>query len=97
MQWTVLCLAPPLRRLFAHIVSGGNQCREERGINDKALQGFAFKRFTVGAFHECHISCERELICQSNNYVVGENSCELNNRTKETTPEHFRSDRHVLI
>ena len=57
-----------------------------------ALIGFVYKTFSVRAFHECDISCERELTCQSYNYVVGENSCELNNRTKEARPEHFRSD-----
>jgi len=57
-----------------------------------ALQGFVFKTFSLRAFHECDIRCERELTCQSYNYVVRENSCELNNRTKEARPEHFRSD-----
>ena len=62
-------------------VFASHQCREERSINGMALQGF-----------ECDISCERELTCQSYNYVVGENSCELNNRTKEARPKQFRSD-----
>ena len=47
-----------------------------------ALQGFVFKTFSVTAIHECDMSCEREITCQSYNYVVGEKSCELNNRTK---------------
>ena len=55
-----------------------------------ALQGFVSEKFSVRAFHECDISCEKELTCQS--YVVGENLCELNNRTKEVRPEHFLSD-----
>ena len=61
-------------------------------INGMALQGFVFKKFSVRPFYECDISCERELTCQSYNYVVGENSCELNNRTKKARAEHFRSD-----
>ena len=73
-------------------VSASNHCREERSINGMALVGFVYKKFTVRAFHECDISCERELTCQSYNYVVGENLCELNNRTKEARPEQFRSD-----
>ena len=77
--------------LLVPVISGGNQCREERSINGMALQGFVFKKFSVRAFHECDISCERELTCQSYNYVVGEKSCELNNRTKEARPEHFHS------
>ena len=73
-------------------LSANNQCREERSINGMALIGFVYKKFYARAFHECDISCERELTCQSYNYVVGENSCELKNRTKEARPEHFRSD-----
>ena len=91
MQWTV-----PSLLLFAGFfmdrISAGTQCREERSINGMALQGFVFKKFSVRAFYECDISCERELTCQSYNYVVRENSCELNNRTKEARPEQFHSD-----
>jgi len=57
-----------------------------------ALIGFVYKKFSVRAFHKCDISCKRELTCQSYNYVVGENSFELNNRIKEARPEQFRSD-----
>ena len=92
MLWTVnLCIV-----LFAGFstdcVSAGEQCREERSINGMALQGFVFKKILVREFHECDINCEKETTCQSFNYVKGENSCELNNRTKEARPEHFRSD-----
>ena len=78
---------------MADCISAGKQCREERSINGMALQGFVFKKFLVRAFHECDISCERELTCQSYNFVVGEKLCELNNRTKEAKPENFRKDR----
>ena len=61
-------------------------------MDGMALQGFVFKKFSVRALDECDISCERELACKSYNFVVGENSCELNNSTKEARPEHFRSD-----
>jgi len=93
MRWTVPCFL-----LFAgyfmamDCVSAGGQCKEERSISGMALQGFVFKKLSVRAFHECDIRCERELTCQSYNYVVEENLCELNNRTKEARPEHFRSD-----
>ena len=73
-------------------VSAGKQCRMEQSINGMALQGFIFKKFFIRALHECDISCESEITCQSYNYVLGEKSCELNNRTKEARPEHFRSD-----
>ncbi|XP_078379147.1 ficolin-2-like [Oculina patagonica] len=72
-------------------VSAGNQCREEKSVSGMALQGFVFKKISVTALHECDISCEREITCQSYNYAAGEKSCELNNRTKEARPENFRS------
>jgi len=77
---------------MADCISAGKQCREERSINGMALQGFVFKKFLVRGFYECDISCETEITCQSYNFVVGETSCELNNRTKEAKPENFRSD-----
>jgi len=91
MLWIVPC-SFFFAGFFMDCVSAGDQCREERSINGMALQGFVFKKFSVRAIHECDISCERELTCQSYNYVVGENLCELNDRTKEARPEHFRSD-----
>ena len=91
MLWTVPCFFF-FAGFFIDCVCAGEQCREVRSINGMALQGFVFKTFSVRAFHECDISCERELTCQSYNYVVGENSCELSNRTREARPEHFRSD-----
>ena len=77
---------------MADCMSAEEQCRKERNINGMALQGFVFKKFPVTAFHECDISCKRELTCQSYNFVVGEMSCELNSRTKEARPENFRTD-----
>ena len=91
MLWTVRCFFL-LGGFFMNSVSAGKKCRGERSINGMALQGFVFKKFYVRAFHECDISCERDITCQSCNFVVGEKSCELNNRTREARPEHFRSD-----
>ncbi|XP_078364739.1 uncharacterized protein LOC144649155 [Oculina patagonica] len=91
MLWTVFCFFL-FGFQFMDCASAGSQCREERSINGMALQGFVFKKFTVRALHECDISCEREITCQSYNYAAGEKSCELNNRTKEARPENFRSN-----
>jgi len=91
MLWTVRCFFL-FAGFFMDRVSAGKQCREERSINGMALQGFILKKFFARALHECDISCETEITCQSYNYVLGEKSCELNNRTKEARPEHFRSD-----
>ncbi|KAL9974481.1 hypothetical protein ACROYT_G011517 [Oculina patagonica] len=90
MLWTVPCFFL-FGLQFMDCVSAGNQCREERSVSGMALQGFVFKKISVTALHECDISCEREITCQSYNYAAGEKSCELNNRTKEARPDNFRS------
>ena len=41
---------------------------------------------------ECYFRCEEEVTCQSYNVVIGQNICELNNRTKEARPEDFMPD-----
>ena len=57
-----------------------------------ALKGYIFKKVPVEAPHVRVITCERETICQSYNYVIGEKSCELNTRTKEARPKNFQPD-----
>ena len=67
-------------------------CKTEVSLPGMALKGFVFKKVPVTAPHVCDITCERETICQSYNYVIGEKSCELNSRTKEARPENFQPD-----
>ena len=77
---------------FLDSASAGKQCRQERSISGMALRGFVFKTFSVTAAHECDISCKREIICQSYNYVMEEKICELISRTKEEEPDNLYSD-----
>ena len=67
-------------------------CKIEASIPGTALKGYIFKKVSVAAPHICVIACERETICQSYNYVIGNKSCELNTRTKEARPENFQPD-----
>ena len=53
---------------------------------DSSLKSFPSEPFTSV------ISGVKENSLVKANYVVEENLCELNNRTKEARPEHFRSD-----
>ena len=69
-----------------------NTCKTEVNVPGMALKGFVFKKVPVTAPHVCDITCERETICQSYNYVIGEKSCELNIRTKEARPKNFQPD-----
>ena len=91
MLWTVPCFFFIGFELIV-CISAGNQCREEKSVHGMSLKGFVFKKFSGAALHECDISCETEITCQSYNYHAGEKSCELNNRTKEARPENFHSD-----
>ena len=75
-----------------NLATAKNLCKTEFGVPGMALKGFIFKKVPVEAPHVCVITCERETICQSYNYVIGEKSCELNTRTKEARPENFQPD-----
>ncbi|KAJ7379654.1 hypothetical protein OS493_014053 [Desmophyllum pertusum] len=68
------------------------QCRYEFNIQGMALNGFIFKKFSVRGPHVCDDRCDRELTCQSFNFVKETSTCELNNRTKEARPENFKPD-----
>ena len=92
MLWTVNLCIVIFSGFSTDCPSAGEQCREERSINGMALQGFVFKKILVRGFHKCDISCEKEITCQSFNYVEREKLCELNNRTKEARLENSRSD-----
>ena len=47
---------------------------------------------------ECHQACYNDFRCHSFNYVISEEVCELNNRTKEARPENFvaNSERYYV-
>ena len=77
---------------FNDFATAKNPCKTEVSVLGMALKGFVFKRVPVTAPHVCDITCKRETICQSYNYVIGEKSCELNTRTKEARPENFQPD-----
>ena len=90
MPWTYLFLH--FLASFTPFVMAGAQCKTEVSIPGMALDGFVFEIISVTAPHQCNVRCEREVRCQSYNYVIGEKICELNNRTKEARPQNFRSD-----
>ena len=58
-----------------------NPCKTEVNVPGKALKGFVFKKVPATAPQVCDITCEKDTICQSYNYVIGEKYCELNTRT----------------
>ena len=50
------------------------------------------KTCRVGLPEECYFKCVEEVMCQSYNFVIGQNICKLNNRTKEARQEDFLPD-----
>ncbi|KAL9958341.1 hypothetical protein ACROYT_G035346 [Oculina patagonica] len=69
------------------------QCHQkENSIGQMYLRGHTFKTYKVGWPHECFLWCDEEVTCQSFNFHIGQNVCELNNRTKEARPEDFMPD-----
>ena len=89
MVWNSSFLILLASLFFMEFATAKNPCKTEPGM---VLKGFVFKKVPVTASHVCDITCERETICQSYNYVIGEKSCELNTRTKEARPENFQPD-----
>ncbi|KAL9964960.1 hypothetical protein ACROYT_G028677 [Oculina patagonica] len=58
------------------------------------LKGHIFKTFNArhGSL-DCRQACNSDFRCQSYNYVIFRDICELNNRTKEARPEDFVKDK----
>ena len=46
--------------------------------------------------YHCQQACDKEKRCQSFNYVVYREECELNSRTKESRLQDFVSDQERL-
>ena len=68
-------------------------------IYQKMLQGHTFKTFQARPLlFDCSVACNSDVRCQSYNYVMFKEICELNNRTKEARPEDFviNSDRYYM-
>ena len=69
-----------------------DQCTAEQPIYGKALKGYTFNTLVTSSSIGCLVDCHYEDRCQSYNYVMKANVCEMNNRTKEAKPEQFVSD-----
>ncbi|XP_044179863.1 venom prothrombin activator oscutarin-C non-catalytic subunit-like [Acropora millepora] len=67
-------------------------CRGEYAISGMFLKGHTFKTITVDSPTSCDSLCIQDVRCQSYNFIIGKNICELNNRTKEARPGDFVDD-----
>ena len=75
------------------VLNANRRCHvTESSINGMYLKGHVFKMYRDQLPRECYFRCEEEVTCQSYNVIIGQNICELNNRTKEARPEDFMPD-----
>ena len=85
----------------AFVESAIEECsgEAEYSVLGMMLVGHIFKKITGTPLgNVCLRECYRDLRCQSFNYVISKETCELNNRTKEARPEDFvpNSDRYYF-
>ncbi|CAH3198803.1 unnamed protein product [Porites evermanni] len=64
----------------------------ESSIKSMMLRQYVFKTFHAPTSLGCLVACEEDVRCQSFNYIINQDICELNNPTKEARPEHFIFD-----
>ena len=75
------------------VLNANSRCHlMESSIGGMYLKGHVFKTYRDQLPKECYFRCEEEVTCQSFNVVIGQNICELYNRTKEARPEDFMPD-----
>ena len=68
-------------------------------IYQMMLRGHTFKMLKARPLSlDCREACLSDVRCQSYNYIMFKDICELNNRTKEARPEDFvkDSDRYYI-
>ena len=94
----LLALCHGLCEVTAQECRPGDQKREA-SILGVMLQRHIFKTFTGATLGDvCLRECYRDIRCQSFNFVISQDMCELSNRTKEARPEDFvlNSDRYYF-
>ena len=85
----LLVLFHVLHEVTAQQCSPSEQKREA-SIRSMMLQRHIFKKITGATLGDvCLRECYRDVRCQSFNFVIYQDMCELNNRTKEARPEDF--------
>ena len=71
----------------------------EYSILGMMLQRHIYKTITGAPLgNVCLRECYRDFRCQSFNYIISKETCEMNNRTKEARPEDFvpNTDRYYF-
>ena len=88
--WLLVAFFMPRICIFEAAEQCGNSA--EYSIRGMFLRGHTFKTYKIGLSEACYFKCTEEVTCQSYNVVIGQNICELNNRTMEARPKDFMPD-----
>lgn len=86
-QFTLFLLIPHLGVLADKQREAGEFLTPE-----KTLKSHNFRSVPVGSPLDCHLLCKKDPKCQSYNFMVFGNICELNNSTKEASARDLVSD-----
>ena len=74
-------------------IAEAQRCGSQSSIVGKMLAGCCtYRKIRSNNSFECYMACHADVRCQSFNYVITKDLCELNNRTKEARPMHFVSN-----
>ena len=76
--------------MFSGLIA--QHCSRQVSVYEMMLQRHIFKIVETSNTLECLTACNDKKRCQSFNFVVSKNICEMNNRTKEARPEDFVPD-----
>ena len=68
------------------------QCKPVRSIYGTMLRGHVFQEHNAANILACSLLCDFNIRCQSINYVMSRQLCELNSKTKEARPEDYVKD-----
>lgn len=91
-----IALVVLLDQMFSDVAT--SQCESQYSIYGKMLKGHVFKTIRTSMSLECLNACNEDPRCQSFNYVMLQNICELNNFTKEAGHQYFvtSTDRYYI-
>ena len=93
MRFCIVIAVCYFNKIFAQ------DCKKDKhAILGMMLRRHTFKTIKSSIAAECNQACNDDFRCHSFNYVISEELCELNNRTKEARPENFvpNSERYYV-
>lgn len=96
LKFFFIVLVVLLDQSFSEVAT--SRCESQYSIYGMMLKGHVFKTIRTSMSLECLNACNEDPKCQSFNYVMLQNICELNNFTKEAGPQYFvmSTDRYYI-